>query len=380
MYEKYYKMKKIPFSPFFDPDFHFMSKDHKKVYDHLKASITETRECIAITGECGSGKTSVIDMVKKDLPKNISPVFIKDLSHPVESITEKICRAFKLDVTGKSKMGMLDFFHGFLLQQYEVEQPVILCFDDAQNLSLRALEELDVISNLEPEEPHLIQILLVGRPELNYFLGCRNIQFLDTRMQPRCHLKNMGLEDTMEYIHFRLEKAGAENTDIFDEDAICAIHEYSRGIPRVINVLCESAMAGGAKEEVEKINRAMIEGLVVENKKAGLFDNLLLSRETDVESDTDTITVAKPGVKSSSTIEQGMNQLLGASETIDRKLDMLIKKKDTKDMTIVELNKMLVESLKRHGNTLKQFRSFKEKAVQKKVPSRTKVVSHDGVI
>ncbi len=382
MYETYFKIKTMPFVRLFDPDFYFLSQSHERAYTHLVDAVTETKDYMVITGDPGAGKTTLINYFLSETHPNIKLGYIADLHAPVDNLTEQICCEFSLDVKGKSSIGMLDFFHGFLLKQYEIEQRVVLIVDDAHNLTPEALEELNVISNLETEEPDLIQIILVGRPELNYLLRQTSLKLLCNRLLVRCHLDGLSQAETGQYIRHRLTVAGAENLDLFADDSVSAIHTHSKGIPLIVNTLCDVALANGFAEKTQPINSAIIEDIVQDQPETHASASVpveeeLSQKEPQVEQAPD------KAVEEQLPLEDRVGKLMGLGREIDKKLDTLLKRKDSRDITIVELNKMLMESLKRHGNTIKQFREYKEKAKQPKklyARSRKEIVSHDGVI
>ena len=236
MYESFYKLKKNPFDllPYSDPL--FMGKSHKNAYTNLERALWETKEFVAITGGNGSGKTTLINYFLSNIKIKVRIVHI-DSSNFIENFTKLICEKCELDVDGKTRMGMLDFFHAFLLKQYEIKERVVIFIDDAHKLTPEAMEELWMISNLESESFHLIQVILVGKPEFEYLLRRKDLQKFAERITMRCHLETLSMTETGQYIRHRLRLAGAIHTDIFDEESIKAIYRYSNGNLRLINIL-----------------------------------------------------------------------------------------------------------------------------------------------
>jgi len=363
MYESFYKLKKLPFDLLSYPDPLFMSKSHKETYSNLERALSETKEFVAITGGNGSGKTTLINHFLSNLKVKVRIGHI-DGSDLIENFTQLICEKFQLDVEGKTSMGMLDFFHAFLLKQYEIKERIVIFIDDAHKLKPEAMEELWMISNLESETFHLIQVILVGKPEFEYLLRRKDLQKFAERITMRCHLEDLSMTEAGQYIRHRLKLAGAPNTDLFDEGAIKAIYRYSNGNPRLINILCDTALVDGFADSKEFITKTLIENVADENKGEGLFSDTEKKSQVENTRPQTKTSGSEPQVTLSSDIEERISRLESLAEGIDYKLDNLLKRKSSQDRTVVELNKMFMESLKRHGNTLKQFRSYKEKVSQ----------------
>jgi len=376
MYESFYKLKKLPFDLLSDPDFHFMSDSHSKAYSNLQHAISETKEFVAVTGENGLGKTILLDHFLNNIKEKVRVAHIGNADAPIDNLTELVCQKFDLDVEGKTNMGMLDFFHAFLLKQYEIEERVVIVIDDAHNLNPEAMEELWMLSNLESESFHLIQVILAGKPEFEYLLRRKDLQKFAQRITMRCHLGGLSMAETGQYIRHRLDVAGTTNLDIFDEEAIKAIYENSGGNPRLVNILCDTALVSGFADSQEQITRAFIENLANENEEDILSPDPGRDKVVEFPSQPEKTSASAPPAILPANIEKRISRLENLAESIDNKLELLIKRKGGQDRTIIELNKMLMESLKRHGNTLKQFRSFKEK-VRKETKSNKKMKKSD---
>jgi len=360
MYESFYKLKKPPFDLLSDPDFLYMSESHKKAYANLKRAIAETKEFVAVTGENGSGKTILIKHFLNNIKQKVKMGHIEKVDSSVGSFTKLICQKFDLDVEGKTSMGMLDFFHAFLLKQYEIKERVVIVIDNAHDLKSEAMEELWMLSNLESESFHLIQVILVGKPEFEYLLRRKDLQKFAQRITMRCHLENLSMAETGQYIRHRLEVAGAPNPDIFHKEAAESVYKYSNGNPHLINIPCDTALVDGFADNQERINKAVIENVTDEKTGGGLFPAAEKSKETGSSSPPAKSPIPAPSGAMPSNIEERIVRLESLANSIDNKLDILLKRKGGQDRTVVELNKMLMESLKRHGNTLKQFRSYRE--------------------
>ncbi len=361
MYESFYKLDKLPFDLLSDPDFHFMSDSHSKAYSDLQHAISETKEFVSITGENGLGKTILLNHFLNNIKEKVKVAHIGSMDAPIDNITELICQKFDLDVEGKTSMGMLDFFHAFLLKQYEIDERVVIVIDDAHNLKPEAMEELWMLSNLESESFHLIQMILAGEPEFEYLLRRKDLQKFSQRITMRCHLGGLSMGETGQYIRHRLDAAGTTHLDIFDEDAIKSIYENSNGNPRLVNILCDTALVSGFADSQEQISKAFIENLANEEIEGVAPSTPGNDKVVEFPSQPAKTTASVPAATLPANMEERISKLEHLAEGIDSKLELLIRRKGGQDRTVIELNKMLMESLKRHGNTLKQFRSFKEK-------------------
>jgi len=271
MYTKFYELQKKPFSLSPDPDYLFMSSKHEKVYIHLRYAIFENKNFVVITGEIGSGKTILINFLLRQIKEPFKIAYIRNtLVSPVQFL-KFICQEFKISVEGLDKPKILDALREFLLKEYSANRRVILIIDEAQNLSFQTLEEIRLISNIETEKEPLWQIILVGQPELRKKLQHPSLKQFAQRVTVYCHLEPLSKEETFEYIRHRLRIAGARNLDIFTKDAMEAIYQHSKGIPRLINILCDTALVYGFADGLSSIDKNVIENVVEDRKKEGLF-------------------------------------------------------------------------------------------------------------
>ncbi len=271
MYTKFYGFQKKPFPLSPDPDYLFMSPKHEKVYIHLRYAIFENKNFVVITGEIGSGKTTLINFLLRQIKEPFKIAYIRNtLVSPVQFL-KFICQEFKIPVEEFDKPKILDALREFLLKEYSANRRVILIIDEAQNLSFQTLEEIRLISNLETEKEPLWQIILVGQPELRRKLQHPSLKQFAQRVTVYCHLEPLSKEETFEYIRHRLRVAGAKNLDLFTKDAIEAVYQYSRGIPRLINILCDTALVYGFADGLLSIDKEVIENVVEDRKKEGFL-------------------------------------------------------------------------------------------------------------
>ena len=258
MYCDYYGFDKKPFNITPDPDFIFLSDQHKEAFAHLLYGIDSHIGFICLTGEIGTGKTTVIRTLLGQLSADTYRTAL--IFNPCLSslgLMQHINREYGLAAAGPSEADLLDELNRFLLAENSVGRTVVLVVDEAQNLDPAVLEQIRLISNLETERDKLIQIVLVGQPELRDLLGRKELRQLGQRIGVSYHLNPMGLSDTRAYINHRIELAGRKDSGLLTAGAISKIYAFSRGFPRVINLVCDRALLLGYTREKTPISPAM---------------------------------------------------------------------------------------------------------------------------
>ncbi len=354
MYTSYYDLKEKPFNLLPDPDFFYMSSGHENAYVHLEYAVSENKGFVVVTGEIGAGKTTIINLLIKKIEQEIRVGLINNTLVTPDQLIKVICSEYELDVLGMDKAEMLDLLHGFLLDQFSKKQRVILIIDEAQNLSAEAIEEIRMLSNFEAEKHHLLQIFLLGQPELIYTLQNKNLEQFVQRITVYCHLKGLAREDIEKYITHRLNVAGGRQKDIFSKQAIDAIFTYSKGIPRIVNNICDTSLVYGFADQIKIINKEIVENVIKSRKSGGIFSNKSNKSETE---ETDTVIkkdnfkkltlVLKSWKKQIRLLEKRISLLEEKIDISDKKLKELSNKKDQKDEIIIELFKMLKKNMER---------------------------------
>lgn len=239
MYEEYFDFKTKPFDLLPNPDLLFLSSSHGKALSYLRYGIQERAGFILLSGEVGAGKTTLIrELIKRHLD-NVTLAKIFNTRADSHQLLTMINDDFGLETEGRSKAILLRDLNEFLIDQYAAGKRAVLIIDEAQNLSMDLLEEIRMLSNLETDGGKLLQIVLVGQPELRDTLNSPELLQLRQRIQIGCHLKPLGREEVADYIHYRMEGAGNRDALSFADDALDEIHSLSRGIPRLINILCD---------------------------------------------------------------------------------------------------------------------------------------------
>ena len=264
MYESYFNLTKKPFDLLPNPEFIYLSKSHKRVLSYLDYGIKERAGFILLTGDVGSGKTTIIrDLINK---KHDKIVLAKIFNTRVNSdqLISMINDDFGLSVQGKDKIELLRDLNAFLISQYAKGNQPTLIIDEAQNLNSKLLEEVRMLSNLETDDAKLLQIILVGQPELRETLKRPGMRQLRQRLSINCHLQPLSSSEIEDYILHRLEVAGDRSAVVFDSEALRIIYKYSRGIPRLINIICDFLMLSACAEETRQLDGNMVQDIIVD--------------------------------------------------------------------------------------------------------------------
>ena len=268
MYTNYYGFREKPFALSPDPRFLYLSASHREVLGHLVYGIEQGEGFMAITGEVGTGKTTLCRTLLHRLGSESEVAFLFNPSLSPLELLKAINAEFDLSVFGDSKPELVEVLNVFLLDKRAEGRRVLLIVDEAQNLSSETLEELRLLSNLETETSKLLQIVLLGQPELDQKLAQRELRQLRQRISVWWRLGAMDAGETREYVQHRLRVAGAVDRPIFTEAALRAVHRLSGGVPRVINLLCDRALLAGYAEQEAQIGPALLKRAAAELRPA----------------------------------------------------------------------------------------------------------------
>jgi general secretion pathway protein A len=243
MYCEFFGFSEKPFTVTPNPHFIFLSSIHREAFARLLYGVDSHAGFIALTGEVGTGKTTMLRTLLSQLdPEKYRSALIFNPCMSGEQLLESICKEFGILVSGNDRFSYLEALNRFLLEQNLAGRTVVLVIDEAQNLAPDVLEQVRMISNLETERDKLIQIILAGQPELDGVLGRHDLRQLNQRITVRCSLSPMKLDDTRDYINHRLKISGSRIPGIFSRKSVKHIYRFSGGIPRLINVACEQAL------------------------------------------------------------------------------------------------------------------------------------------
>jgi general secretion pathway protein A len=260
VYSSYFGLREAPFNITPDPSFLFESTSHQEGLAQLRYGIEARRGFIVLTGEVGTGKTTLLQALLHQLGhETTSALIFSAITSPID-LLRYVCEEFKLIEPMQGLRDAHDYVYllnEFLLQEYRRGQNAALIIDEAQNLSPEVLESVRLLSNFETTKDKLLQILLVGQPELNDRLNTPQLRQLKQRITLRHHLRPLSLSECQQYVANRLKRAGG-SSDIFLSKAVEAAHQYSGGIPRLINVICDNAMISAYALERKEIEARLI--------------------------------------------------------------------------------------------------------------------------
>lgn len=259
MYESFFGLKEKPFNLTPDPGFFFMSRIHENAYLHLEYAIRENKGFVAIVGDVGCGKTTLVQYMIRNLLKDAEVAVVNQTNVLPLEFLKMVSREYGLESRGLDKAEVLSLIHDFLIKRFAEKRRVVLVIDEAQNLPSGTFEEVRMLSNLEAEKAHLIQIILSGQPQLKARLEQGDLEQFVQRLSVQCHIGPLDERETEEYILHRLEVAGGTGRRIFEKEAIQAVWNHSRGIPRIINVLCDTALVYGFGEGKQPVDSVLVE-------------------------------------------------------------------------------------------------------------------------
>lgn len=260
MYREYYQFKEWPFNITADPDFFFASGKHADAFENLKFGVNQRKGIIVVTGEIGTGKTTLIRTFLARNQPNIKTALILNPNVSDTELLKFIVKDFGILVKNSSKYSLINALNEFLLHETARGNNAVIIIDEAQNLSIRAMESIRLLSTLETTKEKLLQVILVGQPELYNKLKLPTLRQLNQRICVRFHLVPLSKAEVHLYVLHRLRIASieSESTVRFTEDAISAIYEHSHGSPRMINILCDRALLAGFIKEVFVIDKDLV--------------------------------------------------------------------------------------------------------------------------
>ena len=264
MYTEVFKLREQPFRLSPDPEFLYLSKNHSRAKAYMESTIWFTDGFVVITGEIGSGKTTLIETFLRELEKDVVVAQINQTQVSAVEFLQAVLVQFGFSPFKMKKAELLATLNNFLIEQYAAGRKVLLIIDEAQNLSLRTLEEVRMLSGVETTKEKVLRIILAGQPELSDKLDSPELVQLAQRVRLRFHLTALSDDDTQAYVLHRLEVAGSGGREIFEPDCFELIYRYTGGVPRLINTLCETAMMAAFTADrdhvlLEDINSAIEE-------------------------------------------------------------------------------------------------------------------------
>lgn len=280
MYESFYGLRERPFSIQPDPDFLFMGQHHTQAFTMLEYSILSRAGFTVICGEIGCGKTTLVRRLLGRLGEEVRVGLVTNTHHEMGNLLEWIMLSFGLPFEGKSQVGLYDAFQRFLIAEYAERRRVVLIVDEAQNLSVSALEALRMLSNINADKDQLLQMILVGQPQLRDLLKRPELVQFAQRVAVDYFIPPLGTVEVADYIEHRLKVAGRERT-LFTPLAMAKIAKVAQGIPRNINTLCDMVLVYGFSHEARLIDVHIVDEVLQDRGLFGVLGNPSLGETAD---------------------------------------------------------------------------------------------------
>lgn len=262
MYKRFYALEREPFAITPDPIFRYMSGQYKEALATMLYGVKNKRGLTVLTGEVGTGKTLMIRTLLESLDSETRTAYVFNPRLSLADFFGVVASEFGLKGNLKTKGGFLDQLNTFLLEVAKKRGRALLIVDEAQALSLPLLEEIRMLMNLETAKEKLLQVILAGQPEFHNVISQERTRQFKQRISLRCHLSPLNRHETSEYMQRRLQVAGRRGNSLFTQRAIRAIHEYSGGIPRLINVVCDNALLTGYAMGKQQIDLPIVREVI----------------------------------------------------------------------------------------------------------------------
>jgi general secretion pathway protein A len=258
VYLDYYGLTEAPFDITPNPRFLFYSTKHREAFNHLLYGIRERKGFVQLTGEVGAGKTTLCRAMLEELDGQYATALILNPILDPDQLMKAIAMEFGLEVKGLDRLETVAAINEFLLKLVEEGRSAVLIIDEAQDLTDELLEQVRLLSNLETDSRKLLQIVLMGQPELRDRLENPRLRQLRQRITVRYHLNSLSRFEVNQYIQHRLEVSGAKGAPYFTQPGLWRVFNYSRGIPRLVNAICDKALLSGYVHQSERISYRIV--------------------------------------------------------------------------------------------------------------------------
>jgi general secretion pathway protein A len=258
VYTGFYGLSERPFELSPDLRYLYLSEKHREALAHLTYGVEERRGFVQLTGEVGTGKTTMLDALVQGLDATTKVAWLTNTTIGKTDLLRALAWELGITEVGKTKMEIMRQISAKLVEWTADGRNAVFVVDEGQNLNVGLLEEIRLLSNLRAMGRASLQIVLAGQPELKEMLESHSLRQLRQRIGIRYHLEPLSREETGQYIRHRLDVAGADRREIFERSAVDAVHEYSGGVPRLINVICDNALLSGYADELTWIGRRTV--------------------------------------------------------------------------------------------------------------------------
>jgi general secretion pathway protein A len=260
MYQRFYGLRELPFELTPNEKYLFLTPQHREALSNIQYGLSSAKAITVLIGEAGTGKTTVLHAaLGSEICRNVQCVFLNNPALTRQEFIQILSERFDLGArAGESKAVLLSELHRVLLERRASGQITALVIDEAQSLSAELLEEIRLLANIETPTEKLLPLVLAGQPELRDRLNEPGLRQLKQRVTLRCEIRPLSLEETGSYVAFRIRTAGGDASKLFTREAVTLIHQKSRGIPRVISVMCDNALISGCALERHTVDRSIV--------------------------------------------------------------------------------------------------------------------------
>ena len=299
MYETFYNLREKPFTLLPDPGFLYLSEKHRMALTLLEYGLMNQAGFTVISGDIGAGKTTLIRHLLNNMDREHTVGLISNTHRSFGELLQWILLAFNLEHRDMDKVEMYQRFVDFIIDEYAHARRVVLIVDEAQNMEAETLEELRMLSNINADKDQALQVVLVGQRELRDTLQRPDLVQFAQRISVDYHLKPLSGDETVGYIRHRMEVAGG-NPDTFTDAACLAVHRYSNGVPRLINLLCDTTLVYGYAEQKQRIDARLVTDVARDKQEGGIFPTMAPAELDEALAASDTEALAEVAVQASS--------------------------------------------------------------------------------
>ena len=343
MYKEFFGLEKRPFILSPDPDFLYMSRIHDLALTHLEYGIVHNVGFMALTGDVGAGKTTLLKFLFEKVKDSLDIAMLFNTNLSPKAFLEMLVKEFELTAPTKDKSDLFEALSGHFLKQYESGRRCVIMVDEAQNLPDETFEELRMLSNLEIGTDFLLQVILVGQPQLKLRLSQPSLVQLTQRISVHFHLSGLSMDEVAEYIDHRLKVAGCSSPEsMFEKDAVRYIAELSGGIPRIINSICDASLTYAYGDGVKVVSRELVEKVAEDNELLTLYSGPV----HEADSGTVHAREEKPPGRPDIDADSMMSRLYGRIEGLEMRVNAV--ESGVRDGLVKVLREMLSKERKKN--------------------------------